>query len=539
MPFARIRRFIEENSVSLRFVLFALSIALVGCGSSAQTPGFDDSGSPSTSGSSGAASSGSGSGGTSSSGGSGSGSGSGGTSSSGTASSGGRSDAGVDGTTGSSSGGGSSGGSEGGSGAPDAGPAGDGGCGQLADGGYVWPNACSHTNSDPWISQHQDQIVQMNPVALLLNFANFNANNTKQVFDVPTTTTLANQHVTAWQWATRYHGYKDPTAPPFINFTYKIVDLRDSSGQPNSALLPMTSTPNGPIDFAKLNSAAFATMIGIDDPANPGTKLNLCGLFEKGIIHEVWGMVGDAPGNGIDAGKFPESAETKVAYDANNVPISPQKLIQVGNGPDIRTQLPCKVSVRIYDFNPTRGSGCHLHAAGHGWENYIRNGALPAFAKVGSTFFNFDFKTRFTAPFSSFYDVCPYTSAVCINWQSNLHASSGPSAMQMFDFPDMSAGCGNVHFPPNATTQYTTAGDVSVLTSCENYGLHNGTGGKDMTTPYQDAIAAADYKSASGVATDCGGTQPTYIFASMPGLGNSAKATDGTPMHNWWVYYYY
>jgi hypothetical protein len=103
----------------------------------------------------------------------------------------------------------------------------------------------------------------------------------------------------------------------------------------------------------------------------------------------------------------------------------------------------------------------------------------------------------------------------------------------------MSAGCGNVHFPANATTQYTTAGDVEVTTSCENYGLHNGAGGKDMTTRYSDKIINALYKGNREVATDCGGTQPTYLYASMPGLGNVAKHTDGTPMKNWWVYYFY
>ena len=44
---------------------------------------------------------------------------------------------------------------------------------------------------------------------------------------------------------------------------------------------------------------------------------------------------------------------------------------------------------------------------------------------------------------------------------------------------------------------------------------------------------------ANGVASDCGAEQPTYIFGSMPGLGTTATFTDGTPMHNWWVYLFY
>jgi len=133
--------------------------------------------------------------------------------------------------------------------------------------------------------------------------------------------------------------------------------------------------------------------------------------------------------------------------------------VTVGNGPDISpgardmaTRLPCQVTTRIWDFNPTRGSGCHLHSLGHLLENYARASAIPAFGAVAKRFFNLDFDTRLGAPFKSFYDVCPYTDAICINWQSNVHASSGPASMQSFDFADMSAGCGNVHFPANATT---------------------------------------------------------------------------------------
>ena len=54
-----------------------------------------------------------------------------------------------------------------------------------------------------------------------------------------------------------------------------------------------------------------------------------------------------------------------------------------------------------------------------------------------------------------------------------------------------------------------------------------------------NALAEKDYAGVPGVATDCGGSQPTYMFASMPGLGTTATAADGTPMRNWWVYLFY
>jgi hypothetical protein len=426
-------------------------------------------------------------------------------------------------------------------------------------GGYVWPNATSFTNSDPWIEQHHDQIVQMNPNVLVLNYANKCGANDAVTCDPTEMQKLTQEHVKAFQWASRYRGYNDPNAPAFLNYNVlKIVDLRDGTTNVDSAMLPIAS--NGTeVDYAQLDTPAYADLIGIADPANPGTNLTLCQLFEKGIINEVWASVADPAPNNV---KFGESAESKMVYSANNVAASPAKFVTVGNGPDISpnsrdasTKLTCGVTTRIWDFNPTRGSGCHLHSLGHLLENYARDSAVPAFGKVALTFFNLDFRTRFGAAFNSFYDVCPYTNDVCIAWQANggnpdIAAQSGTSSSQMFDFMDMSAGCGNVHFPANATTQYLCTGDLTVATSCENYGLHNGTGGKDLTSPYTNAIAAMKYGEgtredngfdnfANGVASDCGAEQPTYIFGSMPGLGNTATFTDGTPMHNWWVYLFY
>lgn len=436
----------------------------------------------------------------------------------------------------------------------------DAACGQLSDGGYVWPNACSSANSDPWLVQHHDQIVEERPVALLLDFVNafttYTGVRADAGYDIDTVVQpLIQKHVDAFSVASMYHGYNDGQAPPFKNYSViKVVDARDSNGQNNSSKLPLNSDGTS-VDYSQFTSQTWTDLIGIQDPQNPGTNLSICDLFEKGVINEVWGMVADPA-----TAKFDESAETKQAYSATNQSIA-GKLDCVSNGQCIQKAVPCKVSTRFYDFNPTRGPGCHLHANGHAWERYITAGALPAFAKVASTFFNFDFATRFSAPFASFYDVCPYTSATCIGWQSpfpSTSASAGPASSQVFDFDPLTAGCGNVHFPPNATTQYTTLDQgyeaaqapstaptqYETMASCEHYGLHDGPGGADTTTPYSNALAAMKYKASLGanvdkIATDCGGPQPTYIFASMPGLGTTATASDGTPMHNWWIYEFY
>ncbi|HXX66131.1 MAG TPA: hypothetical protein VEK07_03065 [Polyangiaceae bacterium] len=408
----------------------------------------------------------------------------------------------------------------------------------------VWPNPVSQANSDPWIAAHHAQLAQMQPRVLLLDFANEFMDESGVLvppgYDLQQTVQpLLQEHIDAFMVASQYWGYKNPSAPAFLQYQIvKIVDLRDGSGAVNSGSLPVA---NGSVDYAQLNTSAFADLIGIEDPNNPGTNLDLCGLFEEGVINEVWGMDAD-PLSASDPPtiKFADVVETKQAYDANDVPI-PGQLTCVSS-PCVNQALPCNVSIRLYDFNPGRGAGCQLFDNGLVWQSYLTAGVLPAFASVARTFFNFDFDSRFHAPFSNFGNVCMPTlpdGGACIEWRSEIHAVSGPASTTPFDFSPMSAGCGNVVFPPNATGPSTQAGDTTVLSSCENYGLHNGDNDADLTTPYSNALAASYYMGNANVATDCGGSQPTYLLASMPGLGTAATATDGTPMKNWWVYLFY
>jgi hypothetical protein len=412
----------------------------------------------------------------------------------------------------------------------------------------VWPNPASSANSDPWMTQHHDQIAELQPKVLLLDFANRFATEAGGVvaagYDLASTLQpLVQQHVEALMVASQYHGYKDPAAPAFLQYQIaKIVDLRDGSASVNSALVPLTTSPAPAVDYAQLNNATFARLMGYPDPKRPGAYLDLCSLFEQGVINEVWAMTAD-PVSPADppSVKFAPIAETKQAYDPANGQLAGQLLCT--SPTCIDKALPCGVSVRILDFNPGRGAGCHLFDVGLVWQSYLSAGVLPAFATAAKTFFNFDFDTRFGAPFQSFYDVCdpasPPDAGPCIAWRSSTEAASGPAASKAFDFSPMSAGCGNVVFPPNATGYSVQGGDVTVLTSCENYGLHNGAGGLDVTTPYSNAMALADYGTNRAVASDCGGAQPSYLLASMPGLGTTAALSDGTPMKNWWVYLFY
>jgi hypothetical protein len=257
--------------------------------------------------------------------------------------------------------------------------------------------------------------------------------------------------------------------------------------------------------------------------------------------------------------KCGETQETKVVYTNADPPAkaNPLKLINASNGDDITKSLPCKVSTRVIDFNTSRGVGCHQHAMGHGWERYMGPpGAIPLLTKQAARFLNWDLNTRVMAPFSNFYSACNSNGTQltdCMVWQSNIHMVSGASAAKSFDIADMSGGCGNAHFYPNTTGTYSydaNTPDPMVLSSCEHYGMHDGTGGKDMTTPFTNAMTDSLAKAQQGggctagspycsTDDDCGGHGTSYLYQSFPSYGTSATNDDGSPMHNWWVYLFY
>jgi hypothetical protein len=387
-------------------------------------------------------------------------------------------------------------------------------------GGSVWPNDTSKANSDPWLSQNHDKITQLQPRVLVIDLEN--TSNAQ---------TLVDKHIAALKEATSFHKYKDATAQPAV--AYQLVKVAKA-------------TKGGSINYTSWNSQSFAdSNLQIKDPADPnGPNLTLCGLFEKGVINEVWCMASSDP-------KCGETQEAKQVYDANGAKVA-NKFVSASNGDDI-TGLHCKVTVRITDFNSGRGTGCHQHAMGHAWERYMDAGAVPALGKQAKRFLNWDMNTRLGAPFSSFYSACNSNSQQltnCIVWDSNIHAKSGATASKTFDIPDMSQGCGNAHFYPNTTGTYSydaNTPDPEVLSACENYGLHNGTGGKDLTTPFTNKMTDTLYGRSGGTCPanqpacddDCGGHGTTYLYQNFPGPGTLATNDDGTPMHNWWVYLFY
>lgn len=386
--------------------------------------------------------------------------------------------------------------------------------------GVVWPNDMSKANSDPWLATNHDRITQLQPRVLVIDLENTS--------NAPA---LVDKHIAALKEATSFHKYKDPNAQPAV--AYQLVKVAKA-------------TKGSRIDYNSWNTQAFADAnLQLKDPADPsGPNLTLCGLFEKGVIHEVWCMAGSDP-------KCGETQEAKQVYDANGAKVA-GRFVSASNGDNINS-LGCKVTARITDFNSARGTGCHQHAMGHAWERYMDANAVPALGKQAKRFLNWDMNTRLGAPFSNFYSACNSNASQltdCIVWDSNIHAKSGPSASRAFDIPDMSGGCGNSHFYPNTTGTYsydTNNPDPEVLTSCENYGLKNGPDGKDLKTPYTNAMTDRLYGRSSqncpanqpACDDDCGGHGSTYLYQNFPGPGTIATNDDGTPMRNWWVYLFY
>ena len=420
------------------------------------------------------------------------------------------------------SGGAGTGGAAGGAEAGAAAAAGQGG---TAGGGseLVWPNEQSKANSDAWLSMNHDKITQLRPRVLVIDLEATPATRAMPLID---------QHIAALKEASSFHKYKDPNAKPALVYELvKVVQAPKGGGR---------------IDYNSWNTQAFAdSNLQLKDPANPsGPNLTLCGLFEKGVINEVWCMASSDP-------KCGETQEYKQVYDANGNKVQ-NRFATVSNGDSIAS-LGCKVSARITDFNSGRGAGCHQHALGHAWERYMDGNAVPQLGKQAKRFLNWDLNTRVGAPFSNFYSACNSNSMQltnCIVWASNIRAQSGATASKMFDIADMSAGCGNAHFYANTTGTYSydaNMPDPEVLTSCENYGMHNGPDGKDLTTPYTNAMTDKLYGRSQRTCPadqpacddDCGGHGTTYLYQNFPGPGTTAKNDDGTPMRNWWVYLFY
>lgn len=408
------------------------------------------------------------------------------------------------------------------------GAAGDGG---AAPEGLVWPNAESRATSDPWIAEHHDEITVMRPRVLAINFDNDPAtrNNWRRHVE---------QLIAGFAEGSRYHGYSDPAAKPFLEYEVaKWVDLADETPPPGwphkySSKLPVNcdSTAFYQFDYAALFEEKMAAELGAP----------LCELFEKGEVHEVWLHSNGDPspytcpnGKVLDTVGIAEILEAKPKYDASGHKTGEFERC-AGNGcladRDFAAFKACGRTVRVLYINSTRGPGCAIHSAGHGFERMALSRAVPELAPWFAPFGNFDLDQRLGLPFRDWYacdspECLTFTGPNSVDWKTRGKSGS---------IPELDQGCGNVHFAPNARAHYDE-NDIEVLSRCEHFGLGDGDDGRDAMEPF----SRAKYKRYQKLAPDCGGAWQVYWRQSFPGLGSRAKDAAGRPMRNWWPYVFY
>jgi hypothetical protein len=402
--------------------------------------------------------------------------------------------------------------------------------------GLAWPNPASFRTSDPWIMQHHDEISEMHPRLLVINFANGVA-----LADVMARYELQRR---AMQDATRFHGYRDPGARPFLNYELaKLVDLTDHPIPPGWAAPNSTKMPrrNGGIDFGALFTQAYADYYAIPDPQNSAHMMTLCELLAQGTMQELYIAFNK---KSSDA-NVPEILEYKQVYGDDDVAIPQVFEPCAGNGcvdaADVTAFAACGRSLRVGFLEMTGVIGNSLHVNGHNYEHIGK--ALPHFQKMYKPFGNFDLSDRFATPFDDWYGACAYEQpADCVTFASTDALTwacdpGTPCSGQRGTMSPYRQGCGNAHFPPNARHQYDYYNASPVLSTCEHYGLHDGPGGTDKQTVY-DATQGAAYEQVYGRG-HVGAGWHIYVFQNFPGYKNSSKMSDGTPMKNWWPYLYY
>jgi hypothetical protein len=229
----------------------------------------------------------------------------------------------------------------------------------------------------------------------------------------------------------------------------------------------------GKFDLAALFGDSFSRVYNRRDEND--ALINLCGMFERGIINELWLAVGDADR------EPPSMVECKARYDDDNQRV-PGALRATSNGEECARFPTCGVSVRIAHLSPVRGVGCDLLVRGWAIRGSLR--AIPYLGKNAQGFLD---------------------------------------------------DCGEPEYPPNATSMWDFENRTVVQARCAHYGMRDGANGSDKLEAYSfDTVSSLMSRF-----PDCGGWWQIYWRQSIPGLDNLAIAEDGAPMKNWWPFSFY
>ena len=386
----------------------------------------------------------------------------------------------------------------------------------------VWPNTRSRANSDEWIAQNQDRLRVMRPRLLVLNLSN-------QV-EPGKPLRMVRDLIAAVREGSRYHGYKDPKAPAFLEYSvWRYVDLRDqdrtvgnSSAAPTKPHVP---APEINCDYGGFFSEEFAQKIGVRDPRNRDRYLRLDELVDRGYIHEVW-FTAAASGDF----RTLECVELKPVYDDQFRKV-PGKYVQAGNGGD-EDQPWTGRSLRLNSLNHDRGIGCGMENLGHSFEGMAHSRAIPYFTKYFYEFAGFDLDRRYGLPFNSFYPLWGEGKGVRYPDPSTAVVTDGERSWTIRGYV---AAAGNVHFPPNGRGHYDQANAEPVLSTIEDWRVGSGPDGRDLAKPWTNGVL----KQFEALAPDCMGKWMVYWRQNVPGYRNRARDDEGRPMKNWWVFLFF
>jgi hypothetical protein len=387
----------------------------------------------------------------------------------------------------------------------------------------VWPNSASKANSDPWLVKNHDSLQQMRPRLLVLNFVNG--------LTPVQARAKVDGLIAALRESSRYHGHKDPKAPPFLEYqVYKLVDLADpvppaEKLDGNSTKYPRVPNWKEGINFqyARLFQDEFTRHYDVRDPADASRLLSLKEMVDRGVVHEVWFLAQQR-----QHGAPFESVEVKQVYDEQSRAI-PGKSVQAGNGGD-EGQPFIGRSLRIVFINTERGPGCAMESLGHSLEGMANSNAIPYLKRYFVEYAGFDLDKRYGTPFDSLYGRgeselrYPDPTTLVYTWQGKERTVRNYVPIG-----------NNVHFMPNGRRDYDLDNPAPVMTTIEHYRLGDGPGGKDLATLWTPKVLEP-YRE---LANDCMGRWVVYWRQNMPGLDNKAKDDQGRPMKNWWPFLFY
>ena len=383
-----------------------------------------------------------------------------------------------------------------------------------------WPNQTSHANSDQWLIENHNQIRVMRPRLLVLNFSN---RATMEKVEQ-----MTGQLVAALAEASRFHGYRDSNAPPFLQYQiYKMIDLRDGSTNANSRHVPLKSEVQhgSNVRYNAFFEQAFAPHYGVRAGDEGSRFLRLDELVDRGFVHEVFFFCeGDPPV------KAYEVVELKPQYDDKFRRVE-QRYVQAGNGGDPEQKWTGR-SLRIGFVNASRGIGCYLESLSHGLEGTATSGAIPYFTRYFNEYAGLNLDEQFGLPFKSFYRL-PYGERA-IEYPEPATAIVKFNG-RVWPLTNYAAAGGNAHWPPNGRQHYDLKNTNAVLSTIESWRTRNGSAGKDRAAPWTNE-AFARYQN---LAPDCMGPWLVYWRQNMPGLRNTQKDDEGKVMKNWWPFLFY